>query len=611
MKVRLDILFLLAIAMTGAGTQPVLPQSSGIRLEGRVLRLGTSEPIPNAEIFLVGKNPNLPNTVTTSTVVLAAQLLQAAAKAETDSVRWLMESTAAGFVKDLGVPPDLLRPTSTAMVMSDSMGNFRFSELAAGPYSLSVSKEGFFAPSADGYTAPRIYKNFRIESTARTVAMDVLMVQGGSISGHLLDSSGRAIADVIVEANERSYLAGKMAFTLKSSESIDSRGNFRFSGLLPGEYFLSVRPTAANSINRAGRVPVLTYYPGVSEPSAAVPVIVKDGAEVSGIAIDLANRLSTSQTPTFNISGFTVNSSPPNPGNVVDRSVSTFYLVPVVPNFVDDTPLEFQNAIPVESRSNGEFEIRNVPPGRYELYPLFRAIQSVQPVRSRVYTSRNSVELRDANLTNLQIMVNPGATLRAEVVAPAPNEWLKFNVLSLGLRVIDSMPRTFAAVPRQFDSTGRLTLENMPEARYALSLTGLRDNAYVSDVRQNGRSIFDDGFLLETQSNPVQILVNRDGGTVSGRVRIPRGSTQDVTVVLVPPLARRKNVSLFKSIPIDEDGGFSIRGVAPGTYTLVFLENRPAGEPWLNTDFMAKYEGRGRSIEIKAGSAIQLDSIDR
>jgi hypothetical protein len=221
------------------------------------------------------------------------------------------------------------------------------------------------------------------------------------------------------------------------------------------------------------------------------------------------------------------------------------------------------------------------------------------------------VELRDANITNLRIAVNPGATLKAEVVATPPGDWLKFNVLNLGLRVIDSMPRTFAAVARQFDSSGRLSLENMPEARYALSLTGLPENAYVSDVRQNGRSIFDDGFLLEEQSNPVQILVNRDGGTVSGRVRTPRGSTQDVTVVLVPPLARRKNAALFKSATIDEDGSFIIRGIAPGAYTLFSLENRPAGEPWLNSDFMAKYEGRGRAIEVKAGSAIQLDSVDR
>jgi hypothetical protein len=397
-----------------------------------------------------------------------------------------------------------------------------------------------------------------------------------------------------------------MAFTLRKSESVDSLGNFRISGLPPGEYFLSVRPGAANSINRAGRLPVLAYYPAATEPWAAVPVTVYDGSEVSGITIDLANRASNLPAPALKISGFAVNNAPPSPRNAIDRSVGAFYLVPVVPNTVDDTPLEFQNAIPVASRAKGEFEIRDVPPGRYELWPLFRMIHA-EPVGTRVHTSRNVVEVRDADITNLQITINPGARLMAEIVATPARDWLKLDSLSLGLRVIDSMPRTFASVPRQFDASGKLTLENMPEARYALSATGLPENAYVADVRQNGKSIFDDGFLLEGQSDPVQILVNRDGGTVSGRVRMPRGFTRDVTVVIVPPLSRRRNPAHFKSVTIDEDGSFIIRGIAPGPYTLVALENRPAGEPWLNPEFMGRHEGRGRTIEVKAGLTTQVD----
>jgi uncharacterized protein (DUF2141 family) len=565
-------------------------------------------------------NPNLPDTVTTSAVINAAQLLESAAKAETDSARRLMESAVAGFAREMDVSPDLLRPTSTVTVKSDSMGNFRFTDLSPGRYSISVSNEGFFAPTVAGYTAPNVSRIVRLDSTKTTLPPDIFMVQGGVISGHIQDSSGRPVVSARVQASQRAYPGGKLTLTLRTSETTDDRGNFRFAALLPGEYFLSVTtdinglPTRDRALGITATAErgaaALTYYPGVADPWAAVPITVNDGAEVSGITIEITARLSDSQRPTFNISGFTVNNAPANQGNVIDRSINSFYLVPVVPNNIDDTPLEFQNMIPAESRPNGEFEIRNVPTGRYELYPFFR-LGYLQPVRFRVHTSRNVVELRDANITNLRIAVNPGATLKAEVVATPPGDWLKFNVLNLGLRVIDSMPRTFAAVARQFDSSGRLSLENMPEARYALSLTGLPENAYVSDVRQNGRSIFDDGFLLEEQSNPVQILVNRDGGTVSGRVRTPRGSTQDVTVVLVPPLARRKNAALFKSATIDEDGSFIIRGIAPGAYTLFSLENRPAGEPWLNSDFMAKYEGRGRAIEVKAGSAIQLDSVDR
>jgi hypothetical protein len=611
---RTGILYLLALATAGVGTQHVLPQTSGIRLEGKVLRLGTLEPIPDARIFLVGLNPNLPDTVSASTVASSAELLANAALKDGPEKR-LLEATVAEFAKDLGVLPDLLRPTFRAVVQSDAMGTFRLADVAPGRYSIKVSKEGFFAPSVAGYTAPTVSKIVRVDSTRTMVTLDVFMVQGGVISGHVQDSSGRPVVAASVQASQRNYPGGRFTLTLRTSESTDDRGNFRFADLLPGEYFLSVT-TDTSELPTRDRVPgvtataergaaALTYYPSVAEPWAAVPVIVQDGSVNSGINIEVQKRA----TSTFKISGVVINNSPVfqrNPQAVLDRSIGTFYLVPLVADIMDNSPLAFVNAIPAELRPNGEFEIRNVPPGRYELYPAYRSPIPSQAI-ARMFTSRNPVEVRDADITNLSITVKPGATFKVEVVAGPTSTWSGFDRLTLGLKVLDSMPQTFVSIPRQFDSTGTLTLVSIPEAKYGLSLYGLPDGAYVSDILQNGRSIYDDGFLLQEDSKPVQILVSKDGGTVSGRIRNPRGPAADITVVLVPPLARRRNAALFKTASIDEGGAFTIRSVAPGTYTLVPLESRPSGEPWLNADFLAKHEGHGRRVQITAGSAIQVD----
>jgi protocatechuate 3,4-dioxygenase beta subunit len=531
------------------------------------------------------------------------------------AARRLLEFAVAESAKDLGISPDLLRPTFSAVVQSDAMGTFRFADLAPGRYSIKVSKDGFFAPSVSGYTPPNVSKIVRVASTRTTAALDLFMVRGGVINGHVQDSSGRPVVAAIVQASQRSYPGGRFTLTLRTSESTDDGGNFRFADLLPGEYFLSVT-TDTDELPARDRAPgvtataergaaALTYYPGVTDRWAAVPVIVQDASVTSGISIEVQNR----KTSTFKISGVVLNNSPVfqrNPQAVLDRSVGTFYLVPLVADVMDNSPLAFRNSIPLESRPNGEFEIRKVPPGRYELYPAYRS-----PIPSanlpRVFTSRNPVEVRDADITNLSITVKPGATLSVQVVASPTSARSGFERLTLGLRVLDSMPRTFVEMPRQFDSAGQLTLQSIPEAMYALSLYGLPEGAYVSDVLQNGRSIYDDGFLLQEESDPIQILVSRDGGTVSGRIRSPLGPTADITVVLVPSLARRKNAALFKTATVDEDGAFTIRGVAPGPYTLVSMESRPSGEPWLNADFLAKYEGRGRAVRITAGSTIQLD----
>src|SRR5262245_42468625 len=291
MKARPGILFLLAIAITGASTQKVLPQTRGIQLEGKVLRLGTSEPVPNAEIYLVGMNPGLPDTVTASTVFNAARLLESAATAASAIQKKLMESTAAGFAPDVSL--ELLRPTFTAMAVSDSAGTFRFKGLAQGRYLISVSNEGFFAPPVSGYSATNVSRIFRVDSTKTAVTLNVFMVQGGVISGHVQDSLGRPAVAATVQARQRSYPGGKFTLTLKTSESTDERGNFRFVALLPGEYFLSattdtsglpVRDRALGLTATAERgAAALTYYPNVAEPWAAVPVIVQDASATSGI----------------------------------------------------------------------------------------------------------------------------------------------------------------------------------------------------------------------------------------------------------------------------------------------------------------------------------------
>jgi hypothetical protein len=95
-------------------------------------------------------------------------------------------------------------------------------------------------------------------------------------------------------------------------------------------------------------------------------------------------------------------------------------------------------------------------------------------------------------------------------------------------------------------------------------------------------------------------LGSTDGGTSAGSVERSGKGVANATVVLVPPVDRRKNPHLFRSATTGEDGGFSIRGVMPGVYTILAFQSPPAGEPWLDSDFLARYFQRVRSIRIDA-----------
>src|SRR5207247_17689 len=85
---------------------------------------------------------------------------------------------------------------------------------------------------------------------------------------------------------------------------------------------------------------------------------------------------------TFKISGVVVNSAArPNPTTgAVDRSISSFVLSPRDPGVLDSlNPVQVTNALPTASRTNGEFELRNVRSGSYDLYPLAPVVTDPTP----------------------------------------------------------------------------------------------------------------------------------------------------------------------------------------------------------------------------------------
>jgi hypothetical protein len=246
----------------------------------------------------------------------------------------------------------------------------------------------------------------------------------------------------------------------------------------------------------------------------------------------------------------------------------------------------------------------------YDLYTSY-----VENGTQRTFSSRTAVSVTREDVTGLSLTVSSGALLEAEVVfkgtSPQP---FKMDALRLDPQAVDSTPTRLQSNPLGFDSNGRLKAEGIPEGTYRVSLTGLPDTAYVGDVTQGGKSVYDEGFVVGSTPNPVQIIINLNGGAVSGAVHGGGGFPLNAaTVVLVPAEARRRNPNLFKTARPDEQGRFTIRGIEPGTYTLFAWGDRPFREPWLNPAFLERYQGRGRTVRIPAGNAepVELELIQK
>jgi hypothetical protein len=275
------------------------------------------------------------------------------------------------------------------------------------------------------------------------------------------------------------------------------------------------------------------------------------------------------------------------------------------------TAPQLQNAIPVEARPNGEFEIVNIRPGSYDLYPEYRDTDL-----RRYLTSRTPIEVRNSNVTGLKIVVTQGSPLSGEVrIEGSSSQAIKMDSIRLTLSTTldETLPGSFGGIAEAIpvDASGKFSAGNIPEAKYNFRIAGLPDGAYVVDIRQLGVSVYDSGFTVSTRNNPVQIVVNPVGGTIEGIVMGP-GQKPAVRayVTLAPHTERGQNTALYKTAFTDHEGRFSMKGIPPGPYSLFSFDAIPWGAG-ISADFHAKYRERGKTVIVDArGKApVQLDLI--
>jgi hypothetical protein len=193
---------------------------------------------------------------------------------------------------------------------TDQDGRFAFSGLKPGEYRLDVQRTGYASLEEPG--------RGRTIQLAEGQSIDSLVVQlqkGAVIAGRILGPSGEPQPDVRVMAMRR--IAAPNGPTrlipapVQGLQQTNDLGEFRLSGLAPGEYYVSASPHALSPFGGSGVATAppqgaarttlaTTYYPGTTEVAAAQPVAVPRGAEVGNIAFMLLSL------PAFRVSGVVV-----------------------------------------------------------------------------------------------------------------------------------------------------------------------------------------------------------------------------------------------------------------------------------------------------------------
>jgi hypothetical protein len=291
-------------------------------------------------------------------------------------------------------------------------------------------------------------------------------------------------------------------------------------------------------------------------------------------------------------------------GTQPSGQVGSFYLVSTDPNSIDEPLLLFSRSSPSPEPDESNFEIGGVLPGSYDLYPLFES-------EAGYVTSRTPVLVGDHDVEGLRIVLKPNPDIRGRVVINGDASAIQWGDFILGVRsserrlpvLLMSDLRVSARIadPR----TGEFTLSGLIEdVRYGVRVNGIPPDAYIADIRQGGRDVYNDGVRSSPSDGDVEITIGLQGGMVQGVVRDALSQTvSQAAVVLVPSAPRRANSGLYKRAVTDALGQFAFRGVAPGDYKIfAWPVLPPPGQAEENEQFLAPLESRGVFVRVTAGA---------
>ena len=508
--------------------------------------------------------------------VLFAQILPAQAPQEKrPSVSGTVVSSSGEMLKKAQVT---LRRTDVQgeagyIASTDAAGVFRFTDVDPGRYGIFGRKAGYVSKQFRGST-------FTLISGQELTGVVIKMLPQGVISGKVTDADGDPVYPAMVQVLTPRYFRGKRQYQAVMGTAVNDLGEFRLANLAPGPYLMSaMSQTRTPGLIRAGAPKgapeenyTPTYYPGGTDAAQATPIVVTAGSNLRGMDIRLQKMR------TYHVRG-----------KVMDAVTN----LPVRDAFLNLLPAEgggFEgppngNAV---RNAAGTFDIGGVPAGSYILM-----------INSQNTATQQLVDVPGESVDDLIALVKPALQLSGSVTVDG-NETVDFRSMRFLLEPV--MGRNSGMVHIQPKPDGTFDQPNVSATKLRLQVLELPDNAYLKSVRMGTKELA--GAVVDLSggvAGPLEIVIGAKPGQISGTVKDARQElAPNVNVIAAPDSSRRDQLHLFKQIMTDQNGSFTLKGIAPGEYTVLCWENLEDGA-WQDPAVLAKYESKGIKVKVEEG----------
>ncbi|HJV35703.1 MSCRAMM family protein [Geomonas sp.] len=215
-----------------------------------------------------------------------------------------------------------LAVTGQGAQFSDGNGNFSFTNLANGSYTVT--------PSRSGYTFTPASQTVTIANSGAQLTFTAAAIPSYTLSGKVSGSNGNGLSGATV-----SVVAAASGLTV-GSQSTDGAGHYAIAGLADGSYLVSVSHGAGYSFTPAGQSVTVQgadqsanfSTAGAATYQVAGSVTVQGGAGLANVALSLAGDNGVSYRATSDASGNYLLSGIPEGYYTLTPNLSGYAFVP-------------------------------------------------------------------------------------------------------------------------------------------------------------------------------------------------------------------------------------------------------------------------------------------